>query len=56
MYPQVNDTLIQQFYGLDVDPTALVSSKQSTADCYWQISILKFLVVYNLLNFRIYGR
>ena len=27
MYPQVNDTLIQQFYGLDVDPTAMVSVK-----------------------------
>ena len=28
MYPQVNDTLIQQFYGLDVDPTATVSGPQ----------------------------
>ena len=42
MYPQVNDTLIQQFYGLDVDPTALV--------------ICSFFSKFLLLNFRIYGR
>ena len=44
MYPQVNDTLIQQFYGLDVDPTAMVSSSFSLiAPVYCRI-------------FRIYGR
>lgn len=44
MYPQVNDTLIQQFYGLDVDPTAMVSSSFGLiALVYCQI-------------FRIYGR
>ena len=58
MYPQVNDTLIQQFYGLDVDPTALVICsfffEVSTVEFQnlWEIKA-KLPVVYKLARSRL---